>query len=116
MKRDLNFIFSFFSFTGSVNPNPNSIDGTTGAININNNGVTIDQEEQPATESTYSIFSSLQSGPFSPLAPGEPFFDATIPRNVTALVGKTAYLTCRVRSLGNRTVSLQKQLHFEKKP
>lgn len=35
----------------------------------------------------------------------EPYFDALIPKNVTALVGKSAYLTCRVRNLGNRTVS-----------
>ena len=69
-----------------------------------NGGIVIDQE--PPTESTYSVFSSLQSGPFSPITPGEPFFDASIPRNVTALVGKTAYLTCRVRNLGNRTVSV----------
>lgn len=36
---------------------------------------------------------------------GAPSFDASTPRNVTALVGKSAYLSCRVRSLGNRTVS-----------
>ncbi|XP_045510833.1 zwei Ig domain protein zig-8-like isoform X2 [Colias croceus] len=34
-----------------------------------------------------------------------PSFDASTPRNVTALVGKSAYLSCRVRNLGNRTVS-----------
>lgn len=34
----------------------------------------------------------------------EPTFDLTQPRNVTALIGKTAYLTCRVRHLGNKTV------------
>ncbi|CAH0562537.1 unnamed protein product [Brassicogethes aeneus] len=34
-----------------------------------------------------------------------PYFDASTPRNVTALVGKSAYLTCRVRNLGNKTVS-----------
>ncbi|CAG4972529.1 unnamed protein product [Colias eurytheme] len=32
-----------------------------------------------------------------------PSFDASTPRNVTALVGKSAYLSCRVRNLGNRT-------------
>ncbi|CAH2103045.1 unnamed protein product [Euphydryas editha] len=32
-----------------------------------------------------------------------PSFDAATPRNVTALVGKSAYLSCRVRNLGNRT-------------
>ncbi|KAK0163135.1 hypothetical protein PV327_006843 [Microctonus hyperodae] len=35
----------------------------------------------------------------------EPTFDFTQPTNVTALIGKTAYLTCRVRHLGNKTVS-----------
>ncbi|XP_053621762.1 uncharacterized protein LOC128681677 isoform X3 [Plodia interpunctella] len=34
-----------------------------------------------------------------------PSFDPATPRNVTALVGKSAYLSCRVRNLGNRTVS-----------
>ncbi|XP_052737526.1 zwei Ig domain protein zig-8-like [Bicyclus anynana] len=34
-----------------------------------------------------------------------PSYDAATPRNVTALVGKSAYLSCRVRNLGNRTVS-----------
>lgn len=34
-----------------------------------------------------------------------PFFDTTVPANVTGLVGKTAYLNCRVKNLGNRTVS-----------
>lgn len=34
-----------------------------------------------------------------------PYFDTTASKNVTALVGKTAYLNCRVRNLGNRTVS-----------
>lgn len=35
----------------------------------------------------------------------EPYFDETTPRNVTALVGKSAYLSCRVKNLGNKTVS-----------
>ena len=30
----------------------------------------------------------------------EPYFDGTPPRNVSALVGKTAFLTCVVRNLG----------------
>ncbi|XP_060806031.1 zwei Ig domain protein zig-8-like [Amyelois transitella] len=34
-----------------------------------------------------------------------PSFDVNTPKNVTALVGKSAYLSCRVRNLGNRTVS-----------
>lgn len=34
----------------------------------------------------------------------DPTFDYTQPTNVTALIGKTAYLTCRVRHLGDKTV------------
>lgn len=33
-----------------------------------------------------------------------PYFDTSASKNVTALVGKTAYLNCRVHNLGNRTV------------
>ncbi|XP_071447059.1 zwei Ig domain protein zig-8-like [Hetaerina americana] len=36
---------------------------------------------------------------------GGPYFDTSASKNVTALVGKTAYLNCRVKNLGNRTVS-----------
>ncbi|BFF97531.1 uncharacterized protein DMAD_05922 [Drosophila madeirensis] len=35
----------------------------------------------------------------------EPYFDPSTPRNVTALMGKNAYLSCRVRNLANKTVS-----------
>lgn len=34
-----------------------------------------------------------------------PYFDVEVSKNVIALVGKTASLTCRVKNLGNRTVS-----------
>ncbi|KAK4885558.1 hypothetical protein RN001_001829 [Aquatica leii] len=34
-----------------------------------------------------------------------PFFDKSASKNVTALVDKTSYLNCKVRNLGNRTVS-----------
>lgn len=35
----------------------------------------------------------------------EPLFDPSTPRNITIASGKTAYLPCRVRHLGERTVS-----------
>jgi len=34
-----------------------------------------------------------------------PYFDKAFSKNVTALLGKTAYLNCRVKNLGNKTVS-----------
>jgi len=46
----------------------------------------------------------------------EPYFDPSTPRNVTALMGKSAYLSCRVRNLANKTVSFGlKVVHLEKK-
>lgn len=35
-----------------------------------------------------------------------PYFDKAASKNVTALLGKTAYLNCRVKNLGNKTVSI----------
>ncbi|CAK9804395.1 Zwei Ig domain protein zig-8 [Anthophora quadrimaculata] len=34
-----------------------------------------------------------------------PYFDTTVPSNVTGLVGKNIQLVCKVKNLGNRTVS-----------
>ncbi|XP_033330957.1 zwei Ig domain protein zig-8 isoform X2 [Megalopta genalis] len=36
-----------------------------------------------------------------------PYFDLSTSKNVTALVGKTTYLNCRVKNLGNKTMALQ---------
>ncbi|XP_076646356.1 zwei Ig domain protein zig-8 [Halictus rubicundus] len=36
---------------------------------------------------------------------GEPYFDTTISPNVTGLVGETVQLPCKVKNLGNRSVS-----------
>ncbi|KAH8409673.1 hypothetical protein KR222_001441 [Zaprionus bogoriensis] len=36
-----------------------------------------------------------------------PYFDRGASKNVTALLGKTAYLNCRVKNLGNKTMLLQ---------
>ncbi|EFN82153.1 hypothetical protein EAI_09549, partial [Harpegnathos saltator] len=36
-----------------------------------------------------------------------PYFDKSASKNVTALLGKTTYLNCRVKNLGNRTMTLQ---------
>ncbi|KAK3911831.1 ABC transporter C family member 12 [Frankliniella fusca] len=40
--------------------------------------------------------------PWAPPTPG-PYFDMDGRSNVTALLGKTAFLNCRVRRLGNKT-------------
>jgi hypothetical protein len=42
---------------------------------------------------------------FAAYSPPGPYFDREFSKNVTALVGKTASLSCRVLNAGNRTVS-----------
>lgn len=39
-----------------------------------------------------------------------PFFEVSATKNITAIAGHSAYLNCRVRNLGNRTVSLVAKL------
>lgn len=59
-------------------------------------------EQETETQQTPPV----QLGPsYIPQNRFEPNFDTMTPRNVTALVGKSAYLSCRVRNLGNKTVS-----------
>lgn len=52
-------------------------------------------DETTTASTQYSVFSPKLA---------EPYFDAMIQKNVTALVGKSAYLSCKVRNLGNKTV------------
>ena len=42
----------------------------------------------------------------------EPYFDPNVNQNVTALVGKSAYLNCIVKNLGNKTVELKPRKYF----
>ena len=60
-----------------------------------------------AYESSESIEVAENSSPFSFLTEYDsgPSFDLTTPREVTVLVGKTAFLSCSVRNRGNKTVS-----------
>lgn len=44
-----------------------------------------------------------------------PYFDANIPNNVTAIVGKSAFLRCKVRNLGNKTVNYENFPNLDKK-
>ncbi|XP_073993882.1 protein amalgam-like isoform X2 [Rhodnius prolixus] len=48
---------------------------------------------------------ALRTATSRPQPAKEPYFDTSAPRNVSALIGKSAYLTCKVRNIGNRTVS-----------
>ena len=41
-----------------------------------------------------------------------PYFDLNFSGNVTAVLGKTALLNCRVKNIGNRTVSSSTSLYF----
>ncbi|XP_022910396.1 zwei Ig domain protein zig-8-like isoform X2 [Onthophagus taurus] len=61
---------------------------------------------------TYTAFGAVQTGSAVPgnsvsdaATTRGPHFDTAASKNVTALLGKTAYLNCRVKNLANRTVS-----------
>lgn len=56
----------------------------------NENSFTVETENEDA-----ALHNALNRGPY---------FDISASKNVTALVGNTAYLNCRVRNLGNKTV------------
>lgn len=45
----------------------------------------------------------------------DPYFDTMVPSDVTGLVGKTVELVCKVKNLGNRTVSALK-MHIPLSP
>ncbi|XP_037079169.1 lachesin-like [Pollicipes pollicipes] len=60
-----------------------------------------------AAVGAFSPAEPVRLGVDPPVAPdgGRPWFERDAIRNVTALLGQTAYLSCRIRALGNRTVS-----------
>lgn len=77
---------------------PSLMDLSTGLMGLDSTGLLAgngDEQLQPGGGS--SSAGGSESGPL---------FDPTTERNVTVLVGRTANLHCRVRYLGNRTVSL----------
>jgi hypothetical protein len=50
------------------------------------------------------------------IRPFGPYIDKELSKNVTALIGKTAYLNCRVKNLSNKTVSVfvNTYIHMQK--
>lgn len=76
------FFFSvFFSASASQRDSSSSKDNNPGAYGSKQNSLDLD---------------AFKIGPY---------FDKAASKNVTALLGKTAYLNCRVKNLGNKTVS-----------
>uniref|UniRef100_A0A182MNR2 Ig-like domain-containing protein n=1 Tax=Anopheles culicifacies TaxID=139723 RepID=A0A182MNR2_9DIPT len=63
------------------------------------------QHHHPAPETSENeIYDSDESNLLrTPLDRG-PHFDLSASKNITALVGKTAYLNCRVKNIGNKTI------------
>lgn len=60
--------------------------------------------ESPLT-STHQIVQQQQQQQQQPPRKNYPYIDKAASPNVTALLGKTAYLSCRVKNLGDKTVS-----------
>uniref|UniRef100_A0ABD2X8G9 Ig-like domain-containing protein n=1 Tax=Trichogramma kaykai TaxID=54128 RepID=A0ABD2X8G9_9HYME len=76
------------SLLHTSNGNANGVGGAAAV----SNGKSSDTYQNALDESS----SSRSSGPY---------FDKSASKNVTALLGKTTYLNCRVKNLGNKTVS-----------
>ncbi|KAG5672143.1 hypothetical protein PVAND_002297 [Polypedilum vanderplanki] len=75
--------------SSNLNNNPNSVVANSGSIK---------NVATTAAGTTASDSDVNRSGPY---------FDVAASKNVTALLGKTAYLNCRVKNLGNKTMLLQ---------
>ncbi|XP_020279607.1 zwei Ig domain protein zig-8-like isoform X1 [Pseudomyrmex gracilis] len=58
---------------------------------------------QGSTGKSSDTYNALPEEP----ARSGPYFDKSASKNVTALLGKTTYLNCRVKNLGNKTMTLQ---------
>lgn len=69
------------------------------------------QPQQPNSTHQNTINVPSQTSTAAPVtttvygSPTDPFFERKSSKNVTALLGKTTYLNCRVKNLGNKTVS-----------
>ncbi|CAH1965364.1 unnamed protein product [Acanthoscelides obtectus] len=59
----------------------------------------VDAQNHPTSDGTSSDENEMETM----VIDRGPYFDKSASKNVTALVGKTTYLNCRIRNLGNRT-------------
>lgn len=86
---------------------------TTIKSNINLNNEIIKSIEQTTTSTTLRIQTKTVPTRLTTIVPTliiGPYFDEKYSRrnvSVNAMLGKTAYLTCKVKNLGNKTVSNQ---------
>ena len=70
----------------------------------------IEEVGKPTTEAGTTLLPATTALPTLPtppttVDPHAPYVDKEHSKNVSALLGKTAYLNCRVKNLGNKTVS-----------
>lgn len=77
----------------------NFVDYSNGGYSQDNDEELLDFEQSLNVIPTEDPFKHLTN--FKRL---EPYFDPNVNQNVTALVGKSAYLNCIVKNLGNKTV------------
>lgn len=109
----------------SLTAEVNSFNGA-GRLPNNYNEHTLDQDRQHESMASSSFVDLMMQGDVDvmndgyPMEPAtttdaptfltqgqrtlQPIFDPSTPKNVTAIVGKSAYLHCRVRNLANKTV------------
>lgn len=99
--------FSFIEMTSSESDDKNqfsSVTRTSMMPPIYSRYQRSQQTEYENSDNSFEIENDGDELVQNPLDRG-PYFDVAASKNVTALVGTTAYLNCRVRNLGNKTVS-----------
>jgi len=85
IKADINKLYDTRPTSGSIVNDAYSKNLQQKSINIAENGQTSQSEEREDTK--------------------VPYFDLNYSGNVTGVLGKTALLNCRVKNIGNKTVS-----------
>lgn len=104
-KSSLFFFFSFYIFIARLHVEITTSSDAKNQFNaVRYTSTTVHDRYQPQND--FEVDGDGEDIVQNPLDRG-PFFDVEASQNVTALVGSTAYLNCRVRNLGNKTVSVK---------
>lgn len=90
---------------------PSGKEGKSSNVNalsgpISSTGVTTMQTTVPANGPTMSKNTTIEDPGGGDESQFGPYIAKSASKNVIALLGKTAYLNCRVKNLGNKTVRI----------
>ncbi|XP_053691339.1 zwei Ig domain protein zig-8-like [Sabethes cyaneus] len=88
-----------------ADPGPDGLNGSQREVSKQPQSTTTKDSASPVNLPGSSRNGNIEPTDASRAA--DPYFDLSYSKNVTALLGKTTYLNCRVKNLGNKTIMLQ---------